>query len=98
MKIKYLGTAAAESIPAMFCECSFCQYARKVGGREIRKRSGVVIDDELMIDFSPDVNAAFMEYGMSLANIKNIIFTHSHPDHACMLDLEYRKTPSYRCV
>ena len=95
MKIKYIGTAAAEAIPAMFCECSFCKNARMIGGREIRKRSGVVIDDELMIDFSPDVNAAFMEYGLKLSDIKNIIFTHSHQDHACVTELEFRRSPSY---
>ena len=38
MKIKYLGTAAAEAIPALFCTCDVCRKARKVGGRELRLR------------------------------------------------------------
>ena len=36
MKLKYLGTAAAEGIPALFCRCEMCAYARKAGGKEIR--------------------------------------------------------------
>ena len=35
MKIRYLGTGAAEGIPAVFCECSICKNARKVKGKEI---------------------------------------------------------------
>ena len=31
---------AAEGAPAIFCTCDHCAYARKVGGREIRTRSG----------------------------------------------------------
>lgn len=34
MKIKYLGTAAAERIPAMFCKCDVCRAARENGGRD----------------------------------------------------------------
>ncbi len=33
MKLKYLGTAAAEGIPALFCRCEMCAYARKAGGK-----------------------------------------------------------------
>ena len=35
MKLHYLGTAAAESLPATFCECDICKTARARGGREI---------------------------------------------------------------
>ena len=28
MKIAYLGTSAAEGIPALFCHCDVCKYAR----------------------------------------------------------------------
>ena len=31
MKIKYLGTAAAEGVPAIFCNCETCKEARKLG-------------------------------------------------------------------
>ncbi len=31
MKIKYLGTAAYEGVPAMFCNCPVCKKAMKQG-------------------------------------------------------------------
>ena len=31
MKLTYLGTAAAEGLPALFCNCEFCQKARELG-------------------------------------------------------------------
>lgn len=33
MKIKYLGTAAAEGVPAIFCRCEVCRKI-KGGGRQ----------------------------------------------------------------
>lgn len=90
MKLLYLGTAAAEGIPGMFCKCSFCESARRLGGKEYRFRSGALIDGELMIDFSPDINAASQKAGVDLSMVKNIIFTHSHHDHLNANDLKNR--------
>lgn len=39
MKLQYLGTAAAEGFPGMFCNCTACERARKAGGKNIRTRS-----------------------------------------------------------
>ena len=33
MRIKYLGTGAAEGIPGMFCACAACKRALKAGGK-----------------------------------------------------------------
>ena len=46
MKFHFLGTAAAEGIPALFCECAVCKEAREKGGRFIRTRSQALIDDD----------------------------------------------------
>ena len=54
MKIRYLGTAAAEGWPALFCTCKACKLAREKGGRNIRTRSQSIIDDRLLIEFSAD--------------------------------------------
>ena len=48
MKLKYLGTAAAEGIPAMFCECNNCKEARRRGGRDLRTRSQALIDGKVL--------------------------------------------------
>ncbi len=96
MKIKFLGTGASESIPGLFCNCPVCANARKVGGKEIRTRMGVMINDDLMIDFSPDVNTNTQKYGINLHNLKYLLITHSHSDHFNVDDLCLRN--SYNIV
>lgn len=54
MKIRYLGTAAAEGWPALFCSCPICTQARERGGKNLRTRTQAVLDGELLIDFPPD--------------------------------------------
>lgn len=54
MKIQFLGTAAYEGIPAMFCQCEQCNTARKRGGKNLRTRSQALIDGKLLIDFPAD--------------------------------------------
>ena len=56
MRIQYWGTAAAEAYPAMFCTCEACRRAREQGGKNIRTRTSALIDQSVMIDFSPDTN------------------------------------------
>ena len=50
MKIRYMGTAALERIPAVFCNCETCQRAMAAGGRNIMTRSQALIDDRLLIE------------------------------------------------
>ena len=52
MKLQYLGTAAAECWPAIFCECPACLEAARRGGKNIRHRSGAIVDDRVLIDLS----------------------------------------------
>lgn len=54
MKIKYLGTAAYEGIPSLFCRCETCEKSRREGGRNLRSRSQALVDDELLLDFPAD--------------------------------------------
>ena len=91
MKIQYLGTSAAEGIPAIFCECSTCKKARSIGGRNIRTRSQAMIDDELLIDFPPDTYMHFLQYHLPLSKITHCFITHSHADHFYPEDLQMRK-------
>ncbi|WP_125702290.1 MBL fold metallo-hydrolase [Lacticaseibacillus daqingensis] len=91
MKIKYLGTAAAERIPAMFCSCSVCTNAREKGGRELRTQTQTLIDDgRLMIDFPGDSYLHQMKYGINFNGIRNLLITHWHSDHLYAEDLAYR--------
>lgn len=92
MKIKYLGTAAAEAVPAMFCECKVCRIARKEGGKNIRTRSQAIVDDRLLIDFGPETNYHSFRYGIDLSRIETCIITHSHRDHLYVEDIENRRS------
>ncbi len=90
MKIKYLGTAAAEGIPAMFCQCENCRKSRELGGKNIRTRSQALIDDTILIDFPADTYMHYLTYNFPLDKIKTCLITHSHSDHLYPADLEMR--------
>lgn len=90
MKLQYLGTAAAEGVPGMFCECEVCRKSRKAGGKNIRTRSQSLIDDKILIDFPADTYWHAMTHGISLSNIHTCLITHSHSDHLYPADLEMR--------
>lgn len=82
MKITFLGTGAAEGVPAMFCVCPFCTKLRKNGDRrEFRTRTQVLVDGDLSIDFPPEAYVHSLEYGVDLSALKYILVTHSHMDH-----------------
>ena len=105
MKIKYLGTAAAEGVPALFCECDTCKEARKLGGKEIRTRSQALIDDKLMLDFPADTYFHSLIHGIELKDVHHYLITHPHSDHFYPEDFSMLgkgfanlsdTTPSYR--
>ena len=81
MKINYLGTGAAEGIPAMFCACDTCKRALKAGGRNIMTRSQMLINDDLLVDFNTDTYSHFLKLGRTLSDIEYVLITHSHTDH-----------------
>ena len=69
MQITFLGTAAAPSMPIPFCICKVCKDARRVGGKNLRRRSSLMINDDLLVDIGPDIATASFEYGLSLAGV-----------------------------
>ena len=81
MKIQFLGTGAAEGVPAMFCSCEYCENIRKIGKSEFRTRTQVIIDGKISIDFPPEAFAHSLEYGVNLSKITRLFVTHSHMDH-----------------
>ena len=90
MKILFLGTGAAEGIPAIFCDCAVCVEAGRRGGPNLRTRSTVLIDDSIKIDLPPDTLAHVHAYGtMCLAQLQHLVFTHSHDDHFAVRELQY---------
>lgn len=92
MKIKFLGTAASEGVPALFCQCGICRAAREAGGREIRTRCQAIVDGALMLDFGPDTYAHILRYGIDITELAYCLVTHAHSDHLYPGDLEARES------
>lgn len=90
MKLTYFGTSAAEGFPAVFCNCEFCNEARRLGGKNIRTRSQSIINDDLLIDFPQDSYSHFLSNGIEAHKIKLLLFTHAHQDHQYIDDLHLR--------
>lgn len=95
MKIKYMGTAAAEGIPAIFCQCDLCTKARENKGKDIRGRSGMIIDEHFLLDFPPDMYMHSLNYNIDLVKIKDILITHTHSDHFAAAELMMRMPECY---
>lgn len=87
MKLQYFGTAAAEGVPAPFCECPVCEAARKKGGRNVRTRSQALVDGRLLLDFSADTYMHVLHQGLRLWEIDSVLITHCHSDHIYPGDL-----------
>lgn len=81
MNLQYFGTAAAEAVPAPFCECPVCQAARQKGGRNVRTRSQALVEGRLLLDFPPDTYLHVLNYGLRLWEVDSVLITHCHSDH-----------------
>lgn len=87
MKLHFFGTGAPEGVPAVFCECEYCKKIRTLGGKNIRLRTSVQLDDHILIDFSSDGYAQSLFRGMDTTKITHVLITHSHEDHFYPVDL-----------
>ena len=93
MKIKFLGTAASEGFPAVFCNCEYCQKAREKGGKNVRGRHQTIIDGELLIDLPADTYHNVITAGLRMDKVKNLLITHAHSDHFYPLELRAKTIP-----
>ncbi len=90
MEITFLGTAAAEGYPDPFCRCDNCEGARRIGGKALRKRASVLIDDVFLIDFGPDLLPASQIHNVPLTGVTYAVQTHPHEDHLFLGNFIYR--------
>ncbi|HWR12269.1 MAG TPA: MBL fold metallo-hydrolase [Rectinemataceae bacterium] len=93
MILKYLGTAAAEGVPAVFCNCRICREARVLKGKNVRTRSQALVNGDLLIDLPPDTYMHYIAYDFNLPDITELLVTHSHTDHFYATELEMRCSP-----
>jgi len=92
-RLRFLGTGAAEAYPAPFCRCRNCETARHNRGRDLRRRSALLVNDDLLLDFGPDIFQAFQEYGLDATRLQTLCITHAHSDHLSTDGVEYRSSP-----
>ncbi len=93
MKLTYYGTAAGEGWPGLFCNCGLCREARRLKGKNIRTRSQALVNDDLLIDLTPDTNLHSLFYGLDLEKVDHLLVTHSHADHFHPAELELLREP-----
>ena len=82
MKIHFLGTGAAEGIPAIGCDCAHCTRARNEGGKLARERNAILLSlpgYELLIDCAPDIRSLINKY--QITKLDGILATRSRYDH-----------------
>ncbi len=93
MKITVLGSAGF-GYPLVFCNCEYCSKARELKGKNIRKRASLLINDEIIIDLTPDCQTSMNMYNKDMGKVKYLLQTHTHLDHFDInqfttLDLKY---------
>lgn len=88
-----MGTGAADGIPGLFSTSRVCEYARRVGGKEIRSRSSALVDGVVKIDFGPDTWAQVQALGLRPMDWQAILLTHSHDDHFTPSEFKYLFPP-----
>ncbi|BCW98352.1 MAG: hypothetical protein KatS3mg024_1179 [Armatimonadota bacterium] len=93
MKFQILGTAAAEGWPALFCACDTCRRARASGGKDLRSRASLMVNDIIKVDLNADTYHHLVTHGLDFSRIEHILFTHSHNDHFSPGELEYLRDP-----
>jgi len=82
MKITFLGTGAAEGIPAIGCDCDHCTRARKENGKLERERNAVLFElpgYNLLVDAPPDIRDLINRY--DIADLDGIFATNARYDH-----------------
>lgn len=93
MKIRLLGTGAADGIPALFGDDRVSTYARKHGGKDVRTRTAAIIDDHIQIDLPPDTHFQLLREKLNPNDWTALIFTHSDDDHCAIEEIQYALTP-----
>ena len=70
MKILFIGTGAADWV-----------LKERKGDEFFRRLTAVKINDDIMIDCSPDTSDFTSKNPNALSNVKDVLITHTHSDH-----------------
>jgi len=82
MHIRFLGTGAAEGIPAINCDCPHCRRAREEGGKLVRERSSILFSlpgYALLVDTPPDIRQLINKN--DITHLDGVFITRSSYEH-----------------
>jgi phosphoribosyl 1,2-cyclic phosphate phosphodiesterase len=80
MRIEFLGTGGATTIPIPGCNCRVCTIARKKGLPYTRMGPSIFIHDEnILFDTPEEINYQLSRAGITTINA--CFYSHWHPDH-----------------
>jgi adenosylcobinamide kinase/adenosylcobinamide-phosphate guanylyltransferase len=79
VRIKVLGSGAADGWPNPWCQCTSCAAALAQG--VVRGQTCVLLDDRVLIDIGPTVGLATARLDASLREVDTVLVTHRHVDH-----------------
>ena len=84
MRLTFLGTGSAWSLPEIGCNCLICNHMRKK--KEVRLRTALYLEsrENLLIDCGPDIVQQWWANG--LRAVDAVLITHEHGDHYLGLD------------
>ncbi len=88
MRVRLLGTGAADGWPDPWCACASCSAAAAQG--VLRGQTGALVDDRLLLDLGPELPRAAVRQGASLAGVEAVLVTHAHADHCGAASLVWR--------
>ena len=89
--ITLLGSAAAEGIPAIFCDCEICRKAWQNKGKDFRMRTAYAFNERIRIDFGPDNLAQEYRFKLHSEKLRHLFVTHAHGDHLAANSLCMRR-------
>jgi len=84
IKMLFLGTGSAWSVPEYGCDCVICRRMRELGER--RSRSSIFLDgrEKILIDCGPDIRDQMTRF--QIPKMDAVLITHEHGDHYLGLD------------
>jgi adenosylcobinamide kinase/adenosylcobinamide-phosphate guanylyltransferase len=92
VEITLLGTGGGAGWPHPFCTCASCAAAAAEG--EIRAHTSALVDRVLLLDCGQDVPRSAVRLGVGLDQVRHLLVTHDHHDHANGAALLWRRWAS----
>lgn len=93
MRLTFLGTAAGECYPGLWCDCEHCAYARAHGGRNLRENSCAALDGDVLLDLNMTAFPQAARFGLNIRGARVLLVTHAHEDHFTPMRLYWRRMP-----